>query len=223
MSIDPVGTRKTRRLSTTSFALLGLLAFRDWTASELARQMGRSLNFMWPRAASGIYVEPRTLHDHGMVDATDVPESKRIRARYSITDRGREALLGWIRRDSAVSAFESEAALKLAFAHIASPADVLRLIDELEADARTRTGQLQEIFDGYAEGLGPYQDRAHVVGVTSRLYYEHYAAMIEWATWARAEVEQWPAADATAAHRGQAVIAESRRRFEKNGPQAARP
>lgn len=35
-----------RRLSTTSFALLGLLAFRGWTASELAAQMERSLNFV---------------------------------------------------------------------------------------------------------------------------------------------------------------------------------
>lgn len=206
-----------RRLSTTSFALLGLLAFRDWTASELARQMERSLNFMWPRAASGIYVEPRSLADHGLVDATAVPESKRIRARYSITERGRAALLAWIRRDSAASVFESEAALKLAFAHVATPDDVLRLIDELETDARARIDQLLAIFDGYAEGRGPYQDRAHVVGVTSRLYYEHYGAMLAWATWARAEVEQWPAADATVAYRGQAVIAESRRRFGAGG------
>ena len=66
-----------RRLSTTSFALLGLLASRDWAASELASRMERSLNFMWPRAASGIYVEPRSLHEHGFVDATEVPESNR--------------------------------------------------------------------------------------------------------------------------------------------------
>lgn len=58
-----------------------------------------------------------------------------------------------------------------------------------------------------------------MVGVTSRLYYDHYAAMIEWARWARAEVEQWPAADGTIAYRGQPIIAESRRLFGDNGPQ----
>jgi PadR family transcriptional regulator, regulatory protein AphA len=206
-----------RRLGTTSFAVLGLLAFRDWTASELARQMERSLNFMWPRAASGIYVEPRSLEAHGMVTATDVPENKRVRARYSITERGRAALLAWIRRDSTASAFESEAALKLSFSHIATVADVHRLIDELEADARTRTSQLLAIFEDYADGNGPYQDRAHVVGVTSRLYYEHYAAMIAWAKWARTEVDQWRAADASVAYRGRNVIAESLRLFGLNG------
>lgn len=181
--------------------------------------MERSLNFVWPRAASGIYVEPRSLEDHGLVDAAEVPESKRIRARYSITHRGRQALLAWIRRPSAPTVFESEAALKLAFADVATRADALRLIDELEADARARTDQLLKIFDPYADGRGPYPDRAHVVGVTSRLYYDHYAAMIEWARWARAEVEQWPAADGTIAYRGQPIIAESRRLFGDNGPQ----
>jgi len=207
-----------RRLSTTSFALLGLLAFRDWTASELAGQMERSLNFMLPRAASGIYVEPRSLEEHGLVDATEVPESKRIRARYSITHRGRHALLAWIRRPSTLTVFESEAALKLALADVATTADVLRLIDELEADARMRTGQLLRIFDDYAQGHGPYPDRAHVVGVASRLYYDHYAAMIDWARWARAEVDQWPAADGATAYRGQPIIAESRRLFGGNVP-----
>lgn len=209
-----------RRLSTTSFALLGLLAFRDWTASELASQMERSLNFMWPRAASGIYVEPRSLHEHGFVDATEVPESKRIRARYSITQRGRHALLGWIRRPTAPSVFESESAVKLAFADVATRADVLRVIDELEADARKRNGELLEIFDGYATGNGRYPNRAHVIAVACRLYHEHYAAMIDWAQWARAEVDQWPASDASAAYRGQPIIAESRRRFGDNVPQS---
>lgn len=207
-----------RRLSTTSFALLGLLAFRDWTASELANQMERSLNFMWPRAASGIYIEPRSLEQHGFVTATEVPESKRIRARYAITRQGRQALLEWIRRPSSASAFESEAAVKLAFADIASPADALRVIDEVESDARRRNGELLDVFAGYATGDGRYPDRAHVIGVASRLYHLHYAAMLEWAQWARAEVEQWPAADASAAHRGQPIIAESRRIFGENVP-----
>ncbi len=211
-----------RRLGTTAFALLGLLAFRDWTASELAKQMERSLNFMWPRAASGIYSAPRSLEEHGFVTATAVPENKRVRARYSITQRGRHALVGWIRRPTAPSAFESEASVKLAFVDAATPSDALRLIDEVESDARQRNNELLDVFAGYATGDGRYPDRAHVIGVASRLYHVHYAAMIEWAAWARAEVARWPAADASAAHLGQEVIAESRRLFAENVPRSER-
>lgn len=211
-----------RRPSTTSFAVLGLLAFRDWTASELANQMERSLNFMWPRAASGIYTEPRSLEEHGFVAATEVPESRRVRARYSITTQGRHALLAWIRRPTSPSAFEAEAAVKLAFADVATPADALRVIDELESDARKRNSELLDVFAGYATGEGRYPDRAHVIGVASRLYHVHYDAMIEWAHWARAEVVQWTAADASSAYRGQPIIAESQRRFADNVPSSNR-
>jgi len=34
---------KTKRLSTTSFAVLGLLALRPWTTYELAHEMQRSV------------------------------------------------------------------------------------------------------------------------------------------------------------------------------------
>ncbi len=36
--------------TTTSHALLGLLAVRDWTTYELAKQVKRSLSWFWPRA-----------------------------------------------------------------------------------------------------------------------------------------------------------------------------
>ena len=44
--------------TTTSHAILCLLAVRDWTAYELAQQMDRSVGNMWPRAASVVYEHP---------------------------------------------------------------------------------------------------------------------------------------------------------------------
>ncbi len=212
-----------RRLSTTSFALLGLLSFRDWTASELTKQMERSLNFVWPRAVSGIYVEPASLRDHGLVDATEVPESRRVRARYSITAAGRRALLAWIRQPSAASTFESESALKLIFVDVATKDDALRIIDEISDDARQRNDQLLEIFADYAEGRGAFPDRAHVVGLASRLYHEHYAAMASWAEWARAEVEGWPSTDRSASAHGRSIVQSSRRRFGSRSRHFGKP
>ena len=46
-------------LTTTSYAILGLLAVKPWTTYELAQQMRRALGQFWPRAESKLYEEPK--------------------------------------------------------------------------------------------------------------------------------------------------------------------
>ncbi len=48
-------------MTTTSYAILGLLAIRPWTTYELTQQMQRSLSRFWPRAESKLYEEPKKL------------------------------------------------------------------------------------------------------------------------------------------------------------------
>ena len=48
-----------RPLTTTSYAILGLLSLRPWTTYELAQQMQRALGQFWPRAESKLYEEPK--------------------------------------------------------------------------------------------------------------------------------------------------------------------
>ena len=48
-------------LTTTSYAVLALLALRPWTTYQLAKQMERSLGWIWPRAVSRLYEEPKKL------------------------------------------------------------------------------------------------------------------------------------------------------------------
>ena len=57
-------------LTTTSYAILGLLSLRSWSTYELAEQMRRALGLFWPRAESGIYREPAKLEDHGLARST---------------------------------------------------------------------------------------------------------------------------------------------------------
>ena len=51
----------TAPLSTTSYAILGLLALRPWTTYELAKQVQKSLGWFWPRAERKLYDEPKRL------------------------------------------------------------------------------------------------------------------------------------------------------------------
>jgi len=50
-----------RPLTTTSYAILGLLAIQPWSTYELAQLMKRSMHFFWPRAESNLYAEPKRL------------------------------------------------------------------------------------------------------------------------------------------------------------------
>src|SRR5882672_11793921 len=86
-----------QRMTTTSYAILGLLAVKAWTTHELVQQVDRSMRRIWPRAQSKLYEEPKKLVAHGYARATDDSVGRRRRTRYTITAKGRRALAAWVR------------------------------------------------------------------------------------------------------------------------------
>jgi len=90
----------TRPLTTTSYAILGLIAIRPRSTYELAQMMRRSLHFIWPRAESNLYAEPKRLVDGGMATAEVSWNGERKRTVYSITPRGADALRDWLADDA---------------------------------------------------------------------------------------------------------------------------
>src|SRR3954463_9946196 len=104
-----------RKLTVTSYAILGLLALRPWSAYELTKQVRRSLHFCWPRAETRIYQEPKNLVEHGLVKDTTTVNGRRSRTEYAITAKGRKALRAWLGEPSAPLRLESEALLRVVF------------------------------------------------------------------------------------------------------------
>src|SRR3954451_11277592 len=85
-----------RGLTTTSYAILGLLALQSWSTYELTRQMDRSLGRIWPRATSKLYEEPKKLVEGGRAEAPAEVGGRRRRP-MSPTPRGGGAALGeWL-------------------------------------------------------------------------------------------------------------------------------
>src|SRR5438876_12449140 len=103
-------------MTATSGALLGLLALRDWTTYELAAQMKRSLDFVWPRAERGLYNEPRRLVEAGYATSRQEMTGRRQRTVYSITPAGRDALSAWLDIPVAPPTLEFECMLRVLFA-----------------------------------------------------------------------------------------------------------
>jgi len=180
-----------RELTTTSYAVLSILALRDHSTYDIARQMAISMHYMWPRAESNVYAEPKRLVDAGLVDAREEWNGSRKRTVYAITDAGRAALARWLATPSARSRYESEAAVKVFFAENGSVQDMLATIRGLAAESEEVIRLYLGIADRYAGGDGQYPQRFGLSALAARLLLEQHAATMRWASWAEQVVDEW--------------------------------
>ena len=179
-------------MTTTSYALLGLLALRPWTTYELAQQVRRSLAWFWPRTERKLYDEPKRLVAAGYATAREEFTGKRKRTVYEITDAGRAALRGWLAEPSAPPSMENEAMVRVFFAD-GGDLDALRAtLAGMEDAARARLAELTAMD----EGQEAFPERRHLTALAMRLQQDQERTTIAWAQWARGEVDTWRAPDA---------------------------
>ncbi|HEX7347464.1 MAG TPA: PadR family transcriptional regulator [Candidatus Limnocylindrales bacterium] len=180
-------------LTTTAYAILGLLSVREWSTYELAAQMKRSLQFFWPRAASRIYEEPKRLVSLGYAQALRQPVGRRPRTVYQITPAGRDALRRWVDEGAADGrTYESEPLVRIFFGNVATKRAILGAVDQIGRTARIGLQSWTDVAGPYAEGRGRFPERLHVNALVMRLIVEISLVELSWAEWARAEVERWP-------------------------------
>lgn len=203
-------------LTTTSYAILGLLAVRSWTTHELVQQVDRGMRRMWPRAQSKLYEEPKKLVAHGFAEAEDDPVGRRRRTRYSITKEGRAALALWLSTPGAGPQLEFEQLLKISFADHGTTADIRANL------AATRSWVLEqnrvnlEAALSYRDGRSSFPERAALNQLVGRFLTDYYAMIAEWTSWAAGVVDRWPD-DATDAPFDQDIANEIVRRAENVG------
>lgn len=104
------------KLTTTTYAILGLLARQPWSAYDLTKHMQQSgVRAVWPRTESRIYLEFKNLVAHKLATCRQQPRDKRKRSVYTITAKGLEALDTWLRHPEGSLRIESEPLLKLLY------------------------------------------------------------------------------------------------------------
>ena len=181
-----------RQLTTTSYALLGLLAIRPWSTYELAKQMRRSLHHIWPRAESNVYAEPKRLVAAGLARSEAQKVGERARTLYTITPTGRRALQRWLRSESSPSRFESEALVKVLFGNYGTKEDLLENLRAFAAEAAGVKELWRDVASDYDRGTHAFADRVHVSSLIFRWIWEHADVNARWAQWAIEQVEEWP-------------------------------
>lgn len=185
-------SRTIRELTTTSYAILGLLAIRPWSTYELAKQLRRNLHYFWPRAESNLYAEAKRLVAGGWAQAKSRPVGRRRRTEYSITAAGRRELERWLSLPAASSRLEAEPLVKFAFAANSSKQHVLENLRRYQDEAQARKAQLRAIFAEYLRAEDPFPDRVHINVLAYRLLWEHAQTEAGWAAWALDQVKGWP-------------------------------
>ena len=205
-----------RELTTTSYAVLAVLSLRPHSTYDLIRQMRRSMHYMWPRAESNVYAEPRRLVEAGLTTAREEWNGHRRRTVYSITEGGRTALARWLASPSSRQRYECEALVKVLFAENGTPADVLASIRALGEDAAEVMRHFLRIADQYAANEGEYPSRFALSGLAARLLMEQQAATLRWARWAEQVVVAWETPDAGEAAWGVEALRATGKAFPLN-------
>ena len=161
-------------LTTTSYAILGLLAVKPWTTYELAQQMKRAVGQFWPRAESNLYAEPKKLVALGLATASKEMVGNRPRTVYTITAEGRRALAEWIPTPGAGPVLEFEQLIKIFFAEHGSKQDLLATIEAAHGPGpRSRVGEHRG-HPGYLQGEGPFPERLPWIMLSGQFLKEYH-------------------------------------------------
>jgi DNA-binding PadR family transcriptional regulator len=201
-------------MTTTSYAILGLLAVRSWTTHELVPQVDRSLRRIWPRAQSKLYEEPKKLVAHGYAQAADDSVGRRRRTRYTITAKGRRALAAWLREPGDGPILECEQLLKIHFADGGTTADIVTNLEATRAWVLEQNEENLATARAYLEERGGFPERAALNQLVGTFLTDYYLMVAEWVVATSRVVAAWPD-DPAAAPYDAAVAEQGVRRAER--------
>jgi DNA-binding PadR family transcriptional regulator len=184
-------TLESRRLTTTSYALLTQLALKPWSAYELVKQRVRYFRYVWPAAESAIYREIKKLADGGLATASKEHTGRRPRTVYTITDTGLSALREWLASPLAPFAMEFEVMLRLFVAPIGTREQLMSSLEQVKADAREMLRFGGEVKREYLAGRGALQDMVYIRALAIDFFISLLNMVDSWVTRTLDEVARW--------------------------------
>jgi PadR family transcriptional regulator AphA len=183
-------------LPTTSYAILGMLALRPWSAYELTQQLRRSLDYCWRTAESVWYSEPKRLVRLGLATARreTAATGRRTRTVYAITAQGRELLSAWLASNPEPPRLQTETILRLLYADQGSTEDLLAAVRSLQQWAAGQAAAALPQIRGYLdeEHPTPFAPRLHIIALIARFHTNVIEQIALWAEQAEAEIRSWP-------------------------------
>lgn len=175
-------------LSTTSYAVLGLLTFGDeMSGYDVMKLAERSIGYFWTPAKSHVYSELRRLAAVGYATERHVEQTTRPNKRtYSITEDGRGALRRWLVDAPLEPApVKSTLTLKVFFGNLIPAAALGRQLTDIRRRAEEHHAALRAIEEQIKDDerlLYPY--------LTLKAGLAHVQADIDWTDQVLAELDR---------------------------------
>lgn len=220
MPTEPLGPAP---LTTTAYAILGVLAIKSRTAYELAMEMRHCFEYFWARDDARVYRDAKTLAARGLVTSERQMMGKRPRTTYSITEQGRKELSGWLAEPSDGPSLDFEGLIKVFFARFGTLDELLQTVRQVRDDAAYRLRVATNVRQIYLEGCAPFQDEyVHVWAFVYDFQVSNFQMLHAWASRTLAELETW--ADLSPEGKRQRAVGlfEARRPSPDIGPDLAR-
>ncbi|MGI8515981.1 MAG: PadR family transcriptional regulator, partial [Acidimicrobiia bacterium] len=151
-----------KRLTTTSYAVLAQVAVHPWSTYELAQQRVRYFRYVWPRAESAIYREVTRLSSMGLITGRKEYVGKRARTVYSITDQGLAALRQWLDTPVSPFAMDFEAMIRLFVAPLGTKEQINSTLTQVQNDAQEMLRFGGAVKQEFLEGIAVTQDQVYI-------------------------------------------------------------
>lgn len=140
------------RLGPVSYLVLGIIAMDGpSTPYDLKRFVQLSVGNFWPFPHTQLYEEPKRLAEAGLLEETR-EESGRRRRHYAVTEAGRRRLADWLSETvTTPTEYRDLGLLKLFFAELAEPEDMLALAREQAAAQRAQLAGYEAVMERFAD------------------------------------------------------------------------
>ena len=210
------------RLTTTSYAVLGLLAMQPWTMYALAREMRRNIRYFYPRAESRLYEEPKRLEALGLVRSDRADTGARTTTTYAITPAGRAELRRWLAEPvSKGPTLEFEVLLRVFLSPFGREADLRETLEQARAEIAGLIDLAARIAGEYEAGVAPFQSYAPTRAMVHD-FLSGFATLVDgWAERSLAQIAAWDAM--SKAERDAAAIEAFLRNAPRQPPPALMP
>src|ERR1700730_16690543 len=149
------------RLSTSSYAVLGLLSFARMSGYDLAAVARRSAAQVWPISKTQVYAELRRLSALGLIEGSDAERSGGpAKTLFELTRAGEQELDAWLATDTGTGLrLRAPPVLKLLFGHRAAPEqsrDHLRRFRDRVSERLVELEQLTAILERNPDAIYPW-------------------------------------------------------------------
>jgi len=135
-------------LTTTSYAVLGLLSIAPMSGYDLHQAVDRSVRHLWPISKSQVYAELARLEPLGLIAGTDVPQERLPDKRvFRLTGDGEEVLDDWLTHaELEPPQFRLPFLLRALYGHRVGPRRTAELLRDVRNGAEARRREFEELL-----------------------------------------------------------------------------